>query len=266
MFIPFFGFSAHPFVRDLPPEQRFKAPPLDELHARLSLVTETCGTGLFTSEPGCGKSTGLRRLRDELHPERTRAVYLSDTSVHTSDLYRALALELGVAPAWSRAATLRAIKAEIERLYKTRRQSVLLVLDEAHKLRNDVLAEVPVLTNFEWDGVPRLAVLLVGLPGLAGRLRLSVLEPLAQRVTLRYALRPLDRDTSRAYLEHRLRTAGADRPLFTEPAFEALYGAAQGVMRRIDVLATHALAAAAGARARLVDTDHTRLAIEETRP
>lgn len=265
MFTTFFGFNQLPFGRDLPPEQRFRAPPLDELHARLHWAVKTRTIAEITGDSGLGKSTALRRFRDELNPEQVKAIYLSDTNVHIADLYRQFALELGVEPAWSRANTLRAIRAEIERLYTQRKISVLLVLDEAHRLRNDVLAEIPVLTNFEWDGVPRLAVLLAGLPGLTGRLRLSILEPLAQRITVRYTLRGLDRDTSHAYVEHRLRVAGVDRPLFTDSAYEALYGASQGVMRRIDALASHALAAAATAHARIVEPDHVRLATEETR-
>src|SRR5262249_49319341 len=96
-------------------------------------------------------------------------------------------------------------------------------------------------------------------------LRLSHLEALAQRITVRFALRGFDRDTTRLYLEHRLRLAGADRPLFTDPAVEALFNASQGVMRRIDALAHHALAAPATPRARLIEPDHVLKAAEELR-
>ena len=81
-------------------------------------------------------------------------------------------------------------------------------------------------------------------------------EALAQRITIRFALRGFERDATRLYLEHRLKIAGLDRPLFTAPANEALFDASQGVMRRIDTLAHHALAAAATARAKLVEPEH----------
>jgi hypothetical protein len=44
-----------------------------------------------------------------------------------------------------------------------------------------------------------------------------------------------------------------------------VYGASQGVLRKIDALAHHALAAAASARARIVDADHVVKAAEEVR-
>ena len=108
-----------------------------------------------------------------------------------------------------------------------------------------MLALVLLLANFDWDATGRLAVLLAGQAGLRQILRLSHLEALAQRITIRFALRGFDRDTTRLYLDHRLQARfGLSRPLFTAPAHEALFDASQGVMRRIDALAHHALAAA----------------------
>jgi len=265
MYRSFFGFARPPFERDLLPEQLFRAPSLDELHARLMYLAETRGIGLVYSEPGCGKTTALRRFKDALHPDQVRLLYLHDTSVNAGDLYRGLAAELGIEPRWGRAMTFRAIQQEIVRLATDRRLTVMLVIDEAHHLRADVLAELPLLTNFEWDSGARLALLLCGQVGLRQRLRMAALEALTQRVTVRYAMRGIDRDTTRLYLEHRLRVAGVDRPVFSEPAIEALFNASQGVFRKIDAVAHEALLAAAGARARIVDADHVVRAAEELR-
>jgi type II secretory pathway predicted ATPase ExeA len=265
MYRPFYGFARSPFERDLPPDQLFRAPALDELHARLCYLVETRGVGQLHSEPGCGKTTALRRLRESLHPDQVRVLYIHDTAVNAGDLYRQLALELGIEPEWSRALTFRAIQQEIARLAKERRLTVFLVIDEAHRLRADVLAELPLLTNFEWDSGARLALLLCGQSGLRQRLRMADLEALAQRITVRCALRGVDRDTTRLYLEHRLRVAGVDRAVFSEPAIEALFNASGGVFRRIDALAHNALSAGAVARARIVDADHVLTAAEEIR-
>lgn len=222
--------------------------------------------GLLTGEPGSGKSTALRRLRDEMHPEQVRSLYIHDTAVNPGDFCRQLALELGLEPSFSRALTLRAIQQEIRRLAEQRHLTVLLVLDEAQALRPDVLALLPMLANFDWDSQAPLAVLLAGQSGLRNTLRRAHLEALAQRLTVRYALRGLDRPTTQLYLEHRLKIAGLDRPLFLEPAIEAVWQASQGVMRRIDTLAHHALAAAAVQRATQILPEHVLQAAEETRP
>ncbi len=260
-----FGLTHLPFQRGLTGEQLFRPPLLEELHARLRYLVDTCAIGLLTGEPGSGKSTALRRLREDLHPDQVRTLYLHDTLVNPADFCRNLALVLGLQPQWTRAMTFRLIQEEIQRLVQERHLTVLLLLDEAHNLRPDVLALLPLLTNFDWDSQARLALLLAGQAGLRQALRLSHLEALAQRITIRFALRGFDRDTTRLYLEHRLKLAGVERPLFTEPALEALFSASQGIMRRIDALAHHALAAAATARARLVEPDHVLRAAEELR-
>jgi type II secretory pathway predicted ATPase ExeA len=265
MYTTFFGLTRLPFEAAPAPHELFRAATLDELHSRLSYLVSTRSTGLVTGEPGTGKSTALRRLRDDLHPDQVRCLYLFDTDIGANDFCRHLALELGLEPPWSRASTFRAIQSEIQRLATERRLTVLLVVDEAHALRTEVLALLPRLTNFEWDASSRLALLLAGQTGLRQRLRLAHLEALAQRVTVRFNLDGLDRETTSAYLEHRLRLAGLDRPLFTEPALEALFAASRGVMRRVDGLAHYALATAATNRARLVEPEHVLKAAEETR-
>ncbi len=260
-----FGFTRAPFERGPEPGELFRAPVLDELHSRLAYLVESRALGLLTGEPGSGKSTALRRLRDGLHPEQVRAIYLHDTAVNPADFCRQIALELGLEPRWSRALTLRVIQQEVSRLADERHITVLVVIDEAQGLRPDVLALLPMLTNFDWDGDGRLAVLLAGQSGLRQTLRMAHLEPLAQRITVRYCLRGFDRDTTRLYLEHRLKLAGLERPLFTEPAVEALWQASLGVMRRIDTLAHYALATAATVRAAQIEPEHILQAAEETR-
>ena len=61
-----FGFTQQPFARGLQSNELFRAPLLDELHSRLLYLVEHRAMGLLTGEPGSGKSTALRRLRDEL--------------------------------------------------------------------------------------------------------------------------------------------------------------------------------------------------------
>jgi len=265
MYTAVFSFHHLPFAGALSSAQLFSCPALDELHSRLSYLVQHRAIGLLTGEPGSGKSTALRRLRDAVHPEQVRILYLHDTVVSPRDFCCQIAFELGLEPSWSRAQTLRAIHQEIRRLDVERRLTVLLVVDEAQGLRPDVLALLPVLTSFEWDGTGRLALLLAGQTGLRQKLRMAHLEPLAQRITVHYCLRGFDRETTASYLVHRLEQAGVNRPLLTETAIEALFTASQGIMRRIDTLAHHALAVAATQGAKLVEAEHVVHAAEEIR-
>ena len=234
MYRPFFGFARPPFERDLPADQLFRAPALDELHARLCYLAETRGIGVVHSEPGCGKTTALRRFKEALHPDQVRIVYLHDTSVNAADLYRQLALELGIEPHWSRAMTFRAIQQEVVRLAAERRLTVLLIIDEAHRLRADVLAELPLLTNFEWDSGSRLALLLCGQAGLRQRLRMAELEALAPKLAEVHA-REQELLTLRAQSVRTLFEAEAPFLQTLSPGQETLFTDATFVLRhRLD--------------------------------
>ena len=108
----------------------------------------------------------------------------------------------------------RAIRTEVSRMVAESKQLLVLVFDEAHHLRNEILEELRLLTNYRMDAEKRLCLLLVGLTELRRRLAMSAHESLAQRIVVRCHLGALRQDEVKAYLEHRLRIAGATVALF----------------------------------------------------
>ena len=80
------------------------------------------------------------------------------------------------------------------------KQLPILVIDEAQHLRNDVLEDLRLLTNFAMDSENRLCLLLVGLTELRRRLAMAVHESLSQRLIVRHHLNGLDRDELDHYL------------------------------------------------------------------
>ena len=77
----------------------------------------------------------------------------------------------------------------------------MLVVDEAQHLRNEVLEDLRLLTNYAMDSENRLCLLLVGLTELRRRLAMAVHESLAQRIVVRYHLAGLTREELPAYLD-----------------------------------------------------------------
>ena len=133
-------------------------------------------------------------------------------------------------------------------------------------LRNDVLEDLRLLTNYQMDSENRLCLLLVGLTELRRRLSMAVHESLAQRIVVRYHLGGLDRQELPEYLTHRLRLAGCELPLFEPAAIEALFQATQGVPRKVNRLAHYALTSAAIENARTVTIEHLQAARAEIAP
>ena len=257
-----FAFTRLPFETLAETDELFDSAARRE--ARLGHLVELRGIGLLTGEVGSGKTTVCRRIAAGLHPGLYRVHYVSLTTGNVLDIYKAIAWELGLPIERSRATARQAIRNEISRLVTEAKQLPVLVIDEAHHLRNDVLEDLRLLTNFAMDAEQRLCLILVGLTEL--RRRLAMHESLAQRLVVRHHLAGLDRDETGAYVEHRLRLAGCELPLFEAPAVEALFQSARGLPRQINRIAHYALSAAALDNARTVNAEHLQHALEELLP
>ena len=144
-----------------------------------------------------------------------------------------------------------------------RGKQVVLIIDEAHHLRNEVLEDLRLLTNYEMDSENRLCLLFVGLTELRRRLRMAVHESLDQRIVVRYHLGGMTRQELPEYLAHRLRAAACELPLFEPAAIEAIFQATQALPRKVNRLAHYALTSAAIARARSVTDEHVQGALQE---
>lgn len=216
-------YTAFPFDKPLEPDELFTSTVLAEAEIRLKHLLELRAIGLVTGESGSGKTTVCRKVAAGLHPGLYRVFYVPLSTGNVMDMYKSIAWQLGLPTERNRASAFRAIGMEVTRLTLESKQPPVLIIDEAHHLRNDVLEDLRLLTNYNMDSDNRLCLLLVGLTELRRRLGMAVHESLAQRIVVRYHLSGLSRDELPEYLLHRLKLAGCELPLFEPPAVEALF-------------------------------------------
>jgi general secretion pathway protein A len=263
MYRKHFALTRHPFDKDLAADDLYGSASLAELSARLKHLVDMRGIGLVTGDSGSGKTTTCRHLVAGLHTGLYRVLYVSMTTGNVMDLYKSIAWELGLPTERNRAALFKQIRAEVSRLCAENRLRPLLIVDEAHHLRTDLLEDLRLLTNYAMDSENRLTLMLVGHPELRRRMSMASLDALAQRVVVRANVRGLQRDEMGPYLAHRLKLAGCELPLFEPPTVEAIYQASSGLPRKANNLAHHALFAAAIGRAKTVNTEHVQAALQE---
>jgi cytoskeletal protein RodZ len=119
--------------------------------------------------------------------------------------------------------------------------NTLLIIDEAQHLQPEVLEQLRLLTNLETNTKKLLQVILIGQPELQQLLQRRDLRQLAQRITARYHLMPLNKSELAQYISHRLLVADCTRALFDRGAIAKIHQLSQGVPRLTNLLCHSAL-------------------------
>lgn len=247
MVLDFYGLAEPPF--SLTPDPRFVF--LSDRHrdalAHLVYGIGQGGAGGFvqlTGEVGTGKTTLSRLLLEQL-PDHVRPALILNPRLSPVELVEAIAEELGVDVSAVRGSPKGVIDALNRALLGAHAagQGVVAIIDEAQNLSDEALEQVRLLTNLETARQKLMQIVLLGQPELRDKLAQPHLRQLAQRITARYHLAPLDADETEAYLRHRVAVAGGKRFPFAADAVRALHRHSGGVPRLINILADRALLA-----------------------
>lgn len=129
---------------------------------------------------------------------------------------------------------------------------VVLVFDEAQNLGAETLEEVRMLSNINTDGDELLQIVLVGQPQLRDLLNKPEMVQFAQRISADFHLEALQRDEVEAYIEQRLKVAGASWRIFPKETCALIHKATRGVPRLINVLADLCLVYGFAAESKIV--------------
>ena len=222
MYLGHYGLHEPPFA--ITPDPRFVY--FSERHrdalAHLFYGVGQGGSGGFvqlTGEVGTGKTTLCRLLLEQL-PETVRVALVLNPKQTPLELLETICDELHITLPGKRRSLKMQVDALNEYLLDAYAQGlrVVLIIDEAQELSRDALEQVRLLTNLETPTQKLLQIILIGQPELRDLLAKPELRQLAQRITARYHLRPLDEAGTDAYLRHRLNTAGARRFPFSPAA------------------------------------------------
>jgi general secretion pathway protein A len=245
MYLDFYGLREPPF--SITPDPRFVF--LSDRHrdalAHLLYGIGQGGGGGFvqlTGEVGTGKTTLCRLLLEQL-PENTRVALVLNPKLSPIELLETICEELRLDISQRRGSLKGLVDALNAYLLEAYAQGlrVVLIIDEAQNLSTEALEQVRLLTNLETPTQKLLQIILLGQPELREMLARPELRQLAQRITARYHLTPLDAEETEAYLRHRLAVAGSTRFPFTKLAIRKLHEHSGGVPRLINVIADRAL-------------------------
>ena len=260
--LSYFNLTNVPFGKDICTNQLQLLPSVERNLAAARLLVETKGIGLITGKAGSGKSCLLRLLADGLPAGLYKCFYLCHSSVGIVEFYTHLVSIFGLEPCYRRAAMFRNFKERVLSMNTAGHVHPILLIDEAHLLNNDILAEIRLLTNFQIDSLNALTVLLCGAESLSRKFGLSLLEALANSITVTISVDGLSKEESFSYIENRLTDCGSKTPLLTKNAMELIHQAAGGILRTIGTIANASLMKAFIAKSQQVETEHVQAVIK----
>lgn len=259
-----FGLHTYPFPKNAKGKSCFdKTPGYARLQRSFGHLVEDPGLGVLTSDAGVGKTVAIRNECSKLPQPDYQVTYLCDTNIAPVDLYRCMALELGVRPSHRRSQLWADLKKALLQMVDERGNHPIIVIDEAQHLSDSFLLDLSGFLNFAFDSRDLFTLWLVGLPPLARRLRQLQHAALRTRIAAEVRLEPLDRDTFLAALEHAFQTAGATTKMVNDQAAEMLYRASRGTFRRAARQVRSALRFAQEKGQTFLDESVVQLAIEE---
>ena len=262
MYETFFGMEHTPFVRDVPADKLYESNSFRETLGRLAYVADRQKFAVVTADPGCGKSTLIRRFYEELPKSEYIVLYLSDSKLTPRWFYKGLLDQLGLESKFYRGDSKRQLQQQ---------KKVVCILDEAHLLEKETLEEFRFLLNYRFDSMSPMAVVLVGQTELwTTKLKLQRYAAIRQRIDMYCVLPHLDRAECEKYIRSHLDYSGCQQELFTEKALDEIYHASTGIPRLINRICEKALMYAFQQNKRLIDdytiryvTEHEMLEVSE---
>ncbi len=242
-----YGLTERPFQPI--PQSRYYFPSRVAEQCRTTLervIDRGEGPALLIGPAGTGKTMLCRVLADNFSRRFTVVSIGSMALGRRRDLYQAMLHDMkmpcrGMDEGEMRLAVLDALNhPEIPT------DGILLIIDEAHLMAARLIEELRLLTNIDYQGRPRVRLVLAADGYLEERLASPRLESLNQRLAARCYLQSIDRSEVGPYLAHQILRAGASlEQLFLPDAVQAIAVATDGNPRLINQLADHALLQAA---------------------
>jgi len=207
-------------------------------------IQERKGFVQFTGEVGSGKTTLCRAMLEHLPPARSSSALILNPVLNPDAMMAAIATEFGLdVRNKDRFQVLQILNYFLlDEMAKGR--DVVLIIDEAQNLTNELLEQVRLISNLETDDRKLLQIVLMGQPELRDRLNEHSLRQLRQRITVRYHLSPLRLAEVKEYIRHRLHVSGANgSPYFSGAAIWRVFNYSKGIPRLVNAVCDKCLLA-----------------------
>jgi len=236
MYESFYGLNKKPFQITTDPSFLWMGKKHREALSTLKYgVMDNKGFLLLTGDVGTGKTTLINRLVEDIH-DRAYTAKIPDPGLSKYDFYRMVSRYFGLPIEVRTKSDFLEPFSRFLNDAREERKSVLLLIDEAQRLKHDLMEEIRLLSNLEHHDAKLLNIFFVGQNEFNSILLQPENRALMRRITITYNLDPLDSSETCEYIRHRLKTAGAGHEIFSSAAMSEVYAFSSGFPRQINII------------------------------
>lgn len=263
MYKAFYGLKNEVFPKDVKPSDIFVYESLKELFARLDYMKSCRGIMLLSGDPGTGKTTALRCFIEQLSQEHFMPVYIPLATVAIGDFYKQLNDSLKGEARSTKSLLFKSIQERILHFAVQLKKTPVIIIDEAHLLKNDNFFELQIISNFKMDSLDPALFILLAQSHLNDRLARSFLDSFNQRINMKFHISHLSLGETEEYIKHHLKIAGGSTDILDANALKGVFNLSNGINRIIGKLVIKTLTLGAKLRKQILTEEEVLVASKE---
>nr|WP_320013666.1 AAA family ATPase [uncultured Desulfobacter sp.] len=215
-------------------------------------ILDNKGFLLLTGDVGTGKTSLINALIQSLEQD-VICTSVPDPSLIKLDFLNYIASSFGMDREFTSKGAFLAHFKNFLLSAAEKNKKVLLIIDEAQLLTQEMLEEIRLLSNIEKPDAKLINIFFIGQNEFNEILNRPQNRAVLQRMTLNYNLEPLTPEEVDEYIRHRLKIAGTQERLFDWDAVQEIFLYSGGFPRRINILCDHSLLSGFVREQRIID-------------
>ena len=261
----YYGISKNMFQKEVEAEQLYQSSSYKEGMNRLEYLKVVKGIGLVTGVTGVGKTTLMRGFAESLNKDKYNVIYISLTNSKSFEFLTIICQALRISLGDCYLSNIkRRIQEEIIKQKKEYGKETIIIIDNAEKLKKEILCDFDFLYEFHYDSEDYTSIVLCGEADITKELKKSTYESLRQRLVFTYHLQGLEREETKEYLKTRFELGGQSKMIYTDNAVNVLHNASHGIIRKLNTLVNLSMIVGYQLKKEQIDEEMVRVAVEES--
>jgi len=241
MYLDYYNIAENPFDADKGKTSLWLGGSLPKVASTLKeAIMERKGIVFLTGDTGAGKSTIIKMITDILQDQFIIAT-LSNPELTGLDFFNVLSVRFKFNKNFkSKSAFLVHLRNFLRNSHAINK-NILLIINDADKLKIDRFEELALLSDIELDDRKMISILLVGRKGWIEELIQKNIKEISDKIVLVCNLDPLNEAETAKYILYCLSTAGTKKNIFSDKAINEIFSFSRGNLNLINSICDLAL-------------------------